>query len=48
MDDSIKIIYVPDLKGEKDEINTDQINDDGTKKIIFTGTTTKYQMKKVS
>jgi hypothetical protein len=47
MDDSIKRIYVPDLKGEKDEINTDQINDDGTKKIIFTGTTTKYQMKKV-
>jgi hypothetical protein len=50
MDDSIKRIYVPDLKEDrdlKDEINTDQINTDGTKKIIFTGTTTKYQMKKV-
>jgi hypothetical protein len=57
MDDSIKRIYVPDLintnlKDEKDEINIDQNNNDqnnadGIKKIIFTGTTTKYQMKKV-
>ena len=58
MDDSIKRIYVPDLINVnpnldlKDEINynqnnNDQINTDGVKKIIFTGTTTKYQMKKV-
>ena len=57
MDDSIKRIYVPDLntntntnldlKDEKEELNNDQINTDGVKKIIFTGTTTKYQMKKV-
>ena len=59
MDDSIKRIYVPDLNtntnlnlnlnlnDEKGELNNDQINNDGIKKIIFTGTTTKYQMKKV-
>jgi len=57
MDDSIKRIYVPDLNTNsyldlndelnKDQTNKDQINTDGTKKIIFTGTTTKYQMKKV-
>jgi MoaA/NifB/PqqE/SkfB family radical SAM enzyme len=57
MDNTVKRIYVPDLntninlkneKDLKDEINLkDQIKDDGTKKIIFTGTTTKYQMKKV-
>ena len=56
MDNTIKRIYVPDLntninfkneKDLKDEINNDQIKDDGTKIIIFTGTTTKYQMKKV-
>ena len=50
MDDSIKRIYVPDLNAiENNIINTDQINDltSDTKKIIFTGTTTKYQMKKV-
>ena len=53
MDDSVKRIYVSDLtnttidlKNEK-ELNEDQIKDDGTKKILFTGTTTKYQMKKV-
>ena len=42
MDDSIKRIYVPDLninintnidlKDEKEEINNDQINNNGTKK----------------
>ena len=57
MDDSVKKIYVPDLinttidlkneKELKDELNEDQIKDNGTKKILFTGTTTKYQMKKV-
>jgi len=55
MDNSIKRIYVPDLintnlndeKYFNDELNNDQINNEGTKKIIFTGTTTKYQMKKV-
>ena len=48
--DLIKRIYVPDLNAiENDIINTDQTNDqtNDTKKIIFTGTTTKYQMKKV-
>ena len=48
--DLIKRIYVPDLNAiENNIINTDQINDltSDTKKIIFTGTTTKYQMKKV-
>jgi hypothetical protein len=51
--DFIKRIYVPDLtntnlKDEKDLKDLkDQIKDEGTKKIIFTGTTTKYQMKKV-
>jgi hypothetical protein len=47
--DLIKRIYVPDLNAmENDIINTDQTNDqtNDTKKIIFTGTTTKYQMKK--
>jgi len=55
MNNSIKRIYVPDLintnlndeKYFNDELNNDQINKEGTKKIIFTGTTTKYQMKKV-
>ena len=52
MDDSIKRIYVPDLNTNtnldlNDELNNDQINTDGIKKIIFTGTTTKYEMKKV-
>jgi hypothetical protein len=39
--DLIKRIYVPDLNVD----TTDLTND--TRKIIFTGTTTKYQMKKV-
>jgi len=54
MNDTIKRIYVPDLNINIDdeeindhEINNNEINDDGIKKIIFTGTTTKYQMKKV-
>ena len=52
MNDSIKRIYVSDLintnlNDEKDLNNEINIEDDGTKKIIFTGTTTKYQMKKV-
>jgi len=54
--DNIKRIYISDLKPNietettienNDGINYDGINNDGTKKIIFTGTTTKYQMKKV-
>lgn len=53
--DNIKRIYISDLKPNTEtetekEItieNNDQINNDGIKKIIFTGTTTKYQMKKV-
>jgi hypothetical protein len=42
-------IFLKDEKYElnNDQNNNDQINTDGTKKIIFTGTTTKYQMKKV-
>lgn len=54
MDNTIKRIYVPDLTDtfKEDTLNQDQINEqkntDGTKKIIFTGTTTKYQMKKVN
>lgn len=48
MDNTVKRIYVPDLTNISDEKNVkDQIKDDGTKIIIFTGTTTKYQMKKV-
>ena len=47
--DFIKRIYVPDLTNInlKDEKNKDRTKDDETKKIIFTGTSTKYQMKKV-
>ena len=49
--DNIKTIYISDLKQEIEKEttieNNDQINNDGIKKIIFTGTTTKYQMKKV-
>jgi hypothetical protein len=47
--DLIKRIYVPDLN--VDTNNTDLTNNidltNDTRKIIFTGTTTKYQMKKV-
>jgi hypothetical protein len=48
--DLIKKIYVPDLNVDTNNIDlinniTDLTND--TRKIIFTGTTTKYQMKKV-
>jgi hypothetical protein len=50
--ENIKTIYISDLKPnietETTIENNDQINTDGTKKIIFTGTTTKYQMKKVN
>jgi hypothetical protein len=54
--ENIKTIYISDLKPnietetetETTIENNDQINSDGTKKIIFTGTTTKYQMKKVN
>ena len=42
--DLIKRIYVPDLNAIEND-TTDLTND--TRKIIFTGTTTKYQMKKV-
>jgi hypothetical protein len=56
--DLVKIIYVSDLiNNDREEItnnndreertnNKEETND--TKKIIFTGTTTKYQMKKVN
>ena len=48
--DIVKRIYVPDLINNKETCNNNkeevkETND--TKKIIFTGTTTKYQMKKV-
>ena len=48
--DLVKRIYVPDLiiKEEiKETKKIDVTNKEETKKIIFTGTTTKYQMKKV-
>ena len=51
--DSVKRIFVPDinvnfqtLTNETDETNETNETDE-TKKVIFTGTTTKYQMKKV-
>jgi hypothetical protein len=50
MDHTVKRIYVSDLNdGNNDGNNLNEGNEgkDETKKIIFTGTTTKYQMKKV-
>jgi hypothetical protein len=47
----VKKIYVPDLINNKDFKEIEETNNNEeckeTKKIIFTGTTTKYQMKKV-
>ena len=56
--DLIKRIYVTDLINNKEFKETNETNNiieertnnntkEETKKIIFTGTTTKYQMKKV-
>jgi len=46
--DLVKRIYVPDLINNKEvKALEDKEDTKETKKIIFTGTTTKYQMKKV-